>query len=110
MKTTTRRWILLILSIIAPLLYLSMHFPIWGGKELSLANTDVLHLVLFVFQCICLLFAILCLCFTKLRNGNSCWITLVTIAFFVASVVLTCFVGSFFTLELLGVPWFPAQR
>ena len=28
----------------------------------------------------------------------------------VLSVLLTCFAGFVFTLELLGVPWFPAQR
>ena len=110
MKTTTGRWIFLTLFLIVPLLYLSMYFPIWNGKALLLANSGKPGIIVFVFQCICLVFAILCLCFDKLRNGDSCLLTLMTAFFFIGSLALTLFVGYFFVLELFGVPWFPAQR
>ena len=110
MKTSTGRWIFSILFLIIPLIYLSMYFPIWNGKELLLAHSGTPGIVLFIFQCICLLFAILHLCFAKLRNSDSCLLTLVAAFFFIASLVLTCFFGYFFLLEYLGIPWFPAQR
>lgn len=110
-KTTTiGRWIFLILSLIVPFLYLSMYFPVWNGKELLLVNSGTLGIVLFVFQCVSLLFAILCLCFAKLRNSDSCLLSLFEAIFFVASLAITCFCWFFFIWELLNVPWFPAQR
>jgi hypothetical protein len=110
MKTTTGGWIFLILSIFVPLLYLSMYFPFWNGKELLLANSGKLGIILFVFQCIWLVFATLRLCFAQLRNEDSCLLTSVFAFFFVCSLTLTCFVGFFFILELFNIPWFPAQR
>ena len=109
-KTTTGQWIFLILSLIVPLIYLSMYLPIWNGKELLLANSGTPGIVIFVFQCICIVFAILCLCFDKIRNGDSCLLTLASAFFFIASLALTLLTGFFFILELFGVPWFPAQR
>ena len=111
MKTTTiGRWIFLILSLIVPFLYLSMYFPVWNGKELLLVNSGTLGIVLFVFQCVSLLFAILCLCFAKLRNSDSYLLFLVEAIFFIASLAITGFCWFFFIMELLNVPWFPAQR
>ena len=111
--TTTGRWIFLILSLIVPILYLSMYFPIWNGKELlleNLVNSGTLGIAIFVFQCICLLFAILCLCFAKLRNSDSCLLFLIEAIFFVVSLAITCFCWLFFVMELLNIPWFPAQQ
>ena len=110
MKTATSRWIFLILSLIVPCVYLSMYLPIWNGEELLLANSGKLGLILFVFQCMCLIFAIVCLCSDKVRNGD-CWPLTFALGFvLVVSLALTLFFGSFFVLELSGVPWFPAQR
>ena len=110
MKATTERWIFLILSVIVPLFYFSMYFPIWNGRELLLVNSGKLGIIFFVYQCTCLVFAILRLSFSKLRNTDSCLLTLLRAFFFITSLALTLFVGYFFALELLGVPWFPAQR
>ena len=110
MKATTSRWIIIVLSIIAPLLYLSMYCPIWNGKELYLAKSGTFGIILFIFQCICLVFAIVHLCFTKLRNSDSCLLTPVTMFLFIASLTLTCFYGFFFMLELFNIPWFPPQQ
>ncbi len=106
---TIGRWIFLILSLIVPLLYLSMCFPIWNGKELLLANSGTLGIVLFVFQLVILLFAILCLCFAKFRNSDSCLLFSIEAIFFIASLAITCFCWFFFILELFNVPWFPSQ-
>ena len=86
-----------------------MYLPIWNGKELSLAN-GALATILFVSQCISLVLAILQLLFVKLRNSDSCLLTLVFGLFFISSLLFTCFVGFIFILELFGIPWFPAQR
>lgn len=109
MKRISGQGIILILSIIFPLLYIFMYLPIWNGKELSLAN-GVLAIIFFVVQCISLVLAILQLLFVKLRNSDSCLLTLVFGLFFISSLFLTCFVGFLFILELFGIPWFPAQR
>lgn len=110
MKTTRGHWVFPILSLVVPLLYLSMYLPIWNGKDLLLTNSGTPGIVLFIFQCISLVFAVLRLCFTKLRNEDSCFLTLVSASLFIASLVLTLFTGFFFMLELFNVPWFPAQR
>lgn len=110
MKTSKEQCIVAILSILAPLLYLSMYLPIWGGKELLLANSGKPGIILFVFQCICLVIAILRLCLAKVRDSDSCLLTSVLAFFMVSSLVITCFFGFFFMLELFNVPWFPAQE
>ncbi len=103
-------WVFSILSLLVPLLYLSMYLPIWNGKGLSLANPGVLPLILFIFQCICVIFAILRLVIVNLRNSDNCLMTFVSGFFFVCSLVLTCFFGFIFMLELFNIPWFPAQQ
>ena len=109
MKTTKGRWAFLILSAIIPLLYLSMFLPVWSGKELLLTNAGALGTALFVFQCICLAFALLRLCRGEIRHSDG-RLNVVAACFFILSLVITLFVGYFFVLELLNVPWFPAQR
>ena len=110
MKKPISRWTFLIVSLVVPLLYLSMYFPIWNGKEFLLANADIGHVILFTFQCICLVLAILQLLFPNFRNSDHRLLTLVFAFLFVCSLTLTCFVGFFFMLELFNIPWFPAQR
>ena len=85
-----------------------MYCPIWNGKELVLSGT--LTTVLFIFQCICLVYVVvrLCLDICLKRKGRSIMYTLDFAPVF--SILLTCFYGFVFALELLGVPWFPAQR
>ena len=108
MKRISGQGIILFLSIIAPILFIFMYLPIWNGKEISLEN-GVLAIVLFVFQCIALVLAILQLLFVKLRNSDSCLLSLVFGLFFISSLLLTCFYGFLFILILLDIPWFPAQ-
>lgn len=96
MKTTTGNWVVLILSLISPLLYLSMYLPIWNGIEISLANAGVPAIILFVFQCICLALAILQLLFVNLRNTDSCLLASIFLFCSVTSLVLTCYFGFVF--------------
>lgn len=108
MKTTTiGQRFFLILSLIVPLLYLSMYLPIWNGKELT--NTGAFSAILIIFQCICVVLAILRLSFAKFRNSDSCLLTFVFDSIVIISIILTCFFGFFFILELFHIPWFPAQ-
>ena len=107
MKRISGQGIILFLSIIAPLLYIFMYLPIWNGKELELEGVAI---ILFVSQCISLVLALLQLLSAKLRNSDSCSLTLVLGLFFISSLLLTCFVGFIFTLELFNIQWFPAQR
>lgn len=108
MKTTPGQWIYLIVSLISPLLWLSMYLPIWNGKEILLEG--VFPIGLFVFQCICLVLAVLQLLFEKCRNSNSCLLNTVFFVSSLSSLVLTCFYGFLFVLVLFDIPWFPAQR
>lgn len=109
MKTTTSgRWIFLILSFLAPVLYILMYCPIWNGKELI--NSSTLTTILLLFQCLNLVHATirLYLELSLKRNGGR-----IAFAFDIASIFsifLTCFAGSIFALELFGIPWFPAQN
>ena len=79
----------------------------WNGKELVLSDT--LTTVLFVFQCVCLVYAVvrLCLEICLKRKGRSIVYVLDFAPVF--SILLTCFYGFIFVLELLGLPWFPVQ-
>ncbi len=103
MKTTPGQWIFLILSLIFPLLCLSMYLPIWNGKELSLVNAGVFPIVLFVFQCICLVLAILQILFVNFRNTDNCFLLFVVFLLFVISLWTTFIFGFFFILELFNI-------
>ena len=97
----------LLISIIAPLLYLLMYLPIWNGKELVLS--DMITMVLFVFQCVSAILATVHL-FLHINAKKVCGTVsgiLNCVAIF--SIILTCFLGFIFTLELLNIPWFPEQ-
>jgi len=110
MKRTAGQRTVLILSVILPSLYLLMYVPIWNGKELHLSGATIFPILLFTFQCLSLAAAVLQLLFVKLRNSDSCLLTLVFGFFFIGSFILTCFYGFLFVLTLFNVQWFPAQR
>lgn len=96
-----------ILAFLSPILYLLMYCPIWNGKELVLSDT--LTTALFVFQCVCLVYVVARLFLEivlKRRGGKLAFVFDLAPVF---SIILTCFYGFIFVLELLGVPWFPAQ-
>lgn len=102
------RWMVLSLSLLSPVCYFLMFLPLWGGKELAVSNAWIA--ILFVFQCLCVILAILRFVFCKYgKYKEGLWDLLYALVA-VLSAVLTCFVGFFFVLELLGVPWFPQQR
>lgn len=106
MKKITAQWFLLV-SIIAPLLYLLMYFPIWNGKELLLSDT--ITTALFVFQCVSAILATVHL-FLHITTKRVCGtISVIFTCVAVLSIILTCFYCSIFMLELLNIPWFPAQ-
>lgn len=107
MKRITGQRIFLLVSIIAPLLYLLMYFPIWNGKELVLSDT--ITIALFVFQCVSAILTTVHL-FLHITAKKVC-VTVSVILNCVAifSIMLTCFFGFIFMLELLNIPWFPAQ-
>lgn len=109
MKRISGQGIILFLSVISPLLFISMYLPIWNGKEVSFSN-GALAIILFVYQCISLVLAILQVLFVKLRNSDSCLLMLVFAFFFITSLLLTCLYGFFFILTLLNIIWFPPQR
>ena len=106
-KSMTGRKIFAISAFVSPMLYLFMYCPIWNGKELVLSDT--LTTVLFVFQCVCLVYAIIRLFLEsvlKKRGGQLAFVFDLAPVF---SVLLTCFYGFVFALELLEIAWFPAQ-
>ena len=95
-------------SLVFQLFYILMYIPVWGSYTLTLSGGAVI--VLFVFQlvaaCLAALRIVLLLCHRSLTAISANIFDFIA----VLSVLLTCFVGFFFTLELLGIPWFPAQR
>ena len=106
MQKITKQWFLLV-SIIAPLLYLLMYCPIWHGKELELS--DMITIALFVFQCVSVIFATVHL-FLHTNAKRVCGtISVIFTCVAVLSIILTCFYCFIFMLELLNIPWFPAQ-
>lgn len=105
--TTTGRKIFSILAFLSPLLYLLMYCPIWNGNELTVSST--LTTVLFIFQCLCLVYAMVRLFLERYLKKYGGQIVFVLDFAPVFSILLTCFFGFFFVLELLGILWFPAQ-
>ena len=94
--------------LVFPLLYILMYIPVWGSYTLTLSGGAVI--VLFIFQlvaaCLAALRIVLLLCHRSLTAISANIFDIIA----VLSILLTCFYGFVFTLELLGVPWFPAQR
>ena len=109
-KPTVCQWVGGVLSLLPPVLYLSMYLPIWNGKQLYLTGDSLLAIAMFVLQCAALVSSLTGLAF--LLQDKKSPNTLSVILFLLTSISLfsLCFVGFFFLLELCGVPWFPAQR
>ena len=97
-----------ILAFLSPVLYLLMYCPIWNGKELTVTST--LTTILFVFQCVCLVYVATRLFLEIVLKRRGGQLTFVFDIAPVISILLTCFYGFIFVLELMGIPWFPAQR
>ena len=96
------------IAIIFPLLYFMMYVPIWGSNTLTLTSITVI--ILFIFQLVAACMAVLRIVFLLCQRSLSGVVEIIFNIIAVLSVLLTCFAGFVFTLELLGVPWFPAQR
>ena len=94
-------------SLVFPLLYILMYIPVWGSNTLTLTSGAVI--VLLVFQLVAAFLAVLRILFLLCHRSLSGIAEIIFNIIAVLSVLLTCFVGFFFTLELLGIPWFPAQ-
>lgn len=107
MKRIAEQKIFMLISIIAPLLYLLMYFPIWNGKELVLSDT--ITTALFVFQCVSAILATVHL-FLHITAKKVCvTVSVILNCVVIFSIILTFFFGFIFMLELLNIPWFPAQ-
>ena len=107
MKCITGQRIFLLVSIIAPLLFLLMYFPIWNGKEILLSDT--ITTALFVFQCVSAILATGHLFLHSTAKKVCVTVSVILNCVAIFSIILTCFFGFFFMLELLNIPWFPAQ-
>ncbi len=97
-----------IISLLIPLLHISVYLPIWGGEQLLLHSGFVV--TLFIFQLLFAAFAVFrivsILCNHPLPAVME---TVFGLGFFI-SAALTCFVLSIFLLEYFDIPWFPQQR
>jgi len=107
MKELAKRKFFLLISIIAPALFLLTFLPIWNGKEIILSG--VIVTALFVFQCVCVILAAVRLILDITSKNVSGTASVIFTGFAVCSIILTCFYCSIFMLELLNIPWFPAQ-
>ena len=91
------------LSLLAPILYLTMYLPIWDGKELpqrSLNIADYIQIISFILALIDIY-----LLFFKKKNIKQ---TVFIISFFISTALLLFF-GIFFVENLMGIPPFPPQ-
>lgn len=106
-KPTKGEWLYLILSLCPPLLYFAMCLP-WTG-EVYLIVDDPLSIIILVMQCLALITSVTQL-ILRLRNREcSCLLSVISCLLTVLSFAFVCFAGFFFVLELLNIPWFPAQ-
>ena len=107
-RDNTAKWIGIIVSVFAPLLFFSMFIPIWGGKEL--AHTGVFANTMIILQCLCLTVSLIYAGF-HIFNKKPCMLLCILYGIgIVVSVVLSGFYFGIFLLELFNIPWFPAQR
>ena len=109
-NTTIGMRIFFVISICAPLLYFLMYLPVWNGKEFYLTEKNLFPTIIFVIQCLAFIFSSMHVAFFLFRKKRSSIISGISFLLTVLSVIILCFVGYFFVLELYGVPWFPAQR
>ena len=108
-KTAIGKWIILAVAICSPLIYFSMYLPVWNGKEFYLTSDNLFPIIIFAVQCLAFICSVshLCLCLFKKDISRSFSVISLSLTFL--SIVSLCFVGYFFVLELLNVPWFPSQ-
>lgn len=109
-KPTVVQWVFWVLSLCPPILYLSMYLPIWNGKELHLTSDSLWAIVLFTLQCLALVSSLAELNFWLLKKEYSCTLSVISFLLTGLSFGFLCFTGFFFVLELLNIPWFPAQQ
>ena len=105
-----QQWVFWALSLCPPLLCLSMYLPIWNGKELHLTGDNLWTIILFVLHCLALISSIAELTFWLFKKEYSCALSAIWFLLTLMSFLCLCFVGFFFVLELLNIPWFPAQQ
>ena len=106
MKPSSKRKLLFpILSLLPPLLWFLMYAPIWGGRELKVYDSTE---YLLIIQAVCLCLAALHLLLV-LRNRDRRWMGLLFGLSFALSLMLLCFFGLAFCLDLAGVEFLPAQ-
>ena len=103
----TGRKIFLILAFISPLFYLSMYLPLWIGNALRLSSAFVT--VLFAFQCVSIALSATRLYLDIFRKPPCRRFVIIGDIIAVLSIAVTLFYGLIFTLEVCGIPWFPAQ-
>ena len=107
-KPTKGEWVYLILSVCSPLLYFVMCLP-WNG-EVYLIDPNVFSIAILVIQSLALITSVTQLTVRLLKKEYSCMLCVISCLLTVLSFAFVCFVGYFYMLERLGVPWFPAQR
>ena len=94
-----------IISILIPLIYFSMYLPIWDSKELHLSS-NIVVITFFVLQCSALLAALLRLTFEIYNKEYSILLIVPTII----SILILCFVGYVFILNLYEIPIMPQPK
>ncbi len=104
-NTNKRQKIISVLAVVFPLLYGVMYLPVWNGKELRIYNT--VNLFALLFQGVCFIIAVIRAkkFFLNKVSFNSIDYLIMTV-----SVLLLCFIGFFFTENLLGIPPIPPQH
>ena len=106
-KESKGKYAFSIMAIIVPLLYFLMYLPVWGEK--GLVNGNMLTTLLLAFEVIAFLIAVINLLLIRKRKRKTAF-SVVFILTSLLSFSIFCFVAYFFTLELSGIEWFPAQK
>ena len=100
------RYLYSCIRILIPLMYLIMYLPIWNGKHLILDLNPIIT-SLFLFQCTALFHAIVMMIFAVKNEKPSTETFIISIIMTTISAVFLLFVGYFFCLNLLGLPFMP---
>lgn len=107
-KPTKSEWVYLILSLCSPLLYFALCLP-WNGEGYFI-DANLFSIAVLIMQCLALIVSVTQLILRLLKKEYSCLLCIASCLLTVLSFSFLCFFGFFFVLELLGVPWFPAQQ
>ena len=100
----------IILSIGTPLAYIIMCLPIFGGKGLAITSPHPITVILFSYQCLSLLLAIINLCLFIFKKEYPFFWGYIIVFISVLSTAITCFVFYLFILNLYNLPIIPPQR